>query len=162
MNIFEMMDLERNYQYPNQGGPAQTFPLGPDPMPYDPQSLMNIDPSRGDFRQYEQYQQPTPFAPVELQSPGNENMSLLSMNNPIDGMDPSLFEPQPPNPYAIPKDVSGFANYGMEAPPLPDPTQQIGGLMKLAIGSNIAGNQSQGQLPPRGSLMAYLQSLSGA
>ena len=103
-------------------------------------------------------------APASTQNIGYQGVGAMpmqggmSINNPMGGMNNSM--PQPPSPYAE-KDMSGFANYGMTAPPLPDPTQQIGGLMKLAIGSNVADRQAQGQQAPIGGLMAYLRTLAG-
>ncbi len=56
-------------------------------------------------------------------------------------------------------DVSGFANYGMTPPGLPEPMSQIRGIMGM-MGNP---NQNRRQVPPpqiqQGGLMAYLQSL---
>jgi hypothetical protein len=54
-------------------------------------------------------------------------------------------------------DVSGFANYGMEAPGLPDPIKQMHGLMGMMGDPNK--NKKEAQTMPKSALMAYLQSL---
>lgn len=53
-------------------------------------------------------------------------------------------------------DVSGFANYGMTAPALPDPNSGIMALMKM-IGQ--PQQQQAPQAPPEGAIMQYLRSL---
>jgi hypothetical protein len=66
--------------------------------------------------------------------------------------------PTAPNLFQ-PGDVSGFAGYGMEAPALPDPTQQTRGLMGNVIGANVASNWKPNDMRPKGGLMAYLSTL---
>jgi hypothetical protein len=69
--------------------------------------------------------------------------------------------PQVPEPPAIdrPGNVSGFANYGMQAPALQDPMAQIRGIMALAGDPNINRKEDPFQQLPEGGLMAYLRSL---
>jgi len=55
-------------------------------------------------------------------------------------------------------DVAGFANYGMQAPQLPDPMQGMGNLMKMSQ----AQNQPTQRQMPQGNLMSYLQQLMGS
>jgi hypothetical protein len=70
--------------------------------------------------------------------------------------------PQNPGAGYEPGDVSGFANYGMEAPGLPDPTKQITGLMGMGMANNPHQNRKEDpfQQQQPGGLMAYLQALS--
>jgi len=51
-------------------------------------------------------------------------------------------------------DVAGFANYGMQAPPLQDPMAQLGGLMSMN-----KQQQNPIQQLPQGNLMSYLMQL---
>lgn len=67
--------------------------------------------------------------------------------------------PKPPNPWAYGGgDVSGFANYGMQAPPLPDTQAELGGLMSMST-AGIQNQPRQAPQAPKGGLMAYLDSL---
>lgn len=67
--------------------------------------------------------------------------------------------PKPPNLFQ-PGDVSGFASYGMESPALPDPTQQVRGIMGNIIGANVANKPDPFLAPKKPSgLMAYLSTL---
>lgn len=59
----------------------------------------------------------------------------------------------PQNPGSGMKDMSGFANYGMEAPPLQDPMAQMKSLMSMNPAPKPQIQQQQG------SLMSYLQQL---
>ena len=74
----------------------------------------------------------------------------------IQGEEPEI-PPTPPSSFT-PGDVSGFANYGMTPPPLPDPMQQMGGLMGM-MGNPNQNQQKPERRPVPGGLMAYLQSL---
>lgn len=65
---------------------------------------------------------------------------------------------KPKMPNAM-RDISGFANYGMQAPALPDPMQRMSGLMGMMNDQNQAPKQ---RMPlQQNSLMSYLQSLGG-
>ena len=64
--------------------------------------------------------------------------------------------PEAPKVRGPQGDPSGFANYGMQAPQLPGPMAQLGGLMAI----NQKANQPRQQTGmPGGGLMAYLLSL---
>lgn len=52
-------------------------------------------------------------------------------------------------------DVAGFANYGMQAPPLQDPMAQLKGLMSMSPQQP----QQPRQQMPQGNLMSYLAQL---
>ena len=102
-----------------------------------------------DMMKMQQQQQP---APQQMYS-GN-NIPGLMMNYPQGGLDSPT-----PQMRGDQGDPSGFANYGMESPQLPNPMQEIGGLMKMAaLGNRIEDPFARA---PQGGLMAYLQSLAG-
>lgn len=66
--------------------------------------------------------------------------------------------PTPPNLFQ-PGDVSGFANAGMQAPPLPDPAGQMRGLMSFMGDPHQNSKEDKFQGAPKGGLMSYLQTL---
>lgn len=72
--------------------------------------------------------------------------------------------PKPPNDpfkWGKPGDVSGFVDYGMQAPQIADPTQQIQGLMGMALAGDPhrAAKEDPFMQMPQGGLMQYLMSL---
>lgn len=71
-------------------------------------------------------------------------------------------EPTRPNAPYQGGDVSGFANYGMTPPALPNPREGYGGLMALSQLMDPHRGQTQDpfQQQQPGGLMAYLQALS--
>ncbi len=97
---------------------------------------------------------------------GNENM--ISTGGPpgsgsttpydLGGQGQAGIPEPPPLPGGGQSDVSGFANAGMTPPALPDPMQQIGGIMALA-GGDPHKYKREAQPMQQGSLMAYLQQL---
>lgn len=96
------------------------------------------------------------------------NYGPAMQQGPARTMDPSMLgvtantgEAQPQMPQFSDEgktgaDVSGFANYGMTAPALPDPNSGIMALMKM-IGQ--PQQQQAPQAPPEGAIMQYLRSL---
>lgn len=88
------------------------------------------------------------------------NPPILSAN-PSDPVESKAEMPEVPRPPVSgkPGDVSGFANYGMQAPTLPDPLAQLRGLMAFAGDPHVNKKEDPFVFPPPGGLMAYLRSL---
>jgi hypothetical protein len=102
--------------------------------------------------------------PMNMQPPGDQ----MTMNHPQGGGGMLMDETPPIMPEAPQGnsykdwigDPSGFANAGMQAPQLPDPTQQMGGLMNLILKQAVDQKlQQPNNRQPQGGLMAYLSQL---
>ena len=70
-----------------------------------------------------------------------------------------LQPPEMPSLSSGQSDVSGFANFGMTPPPLPDPISQMGGLMGMMGDPHQNRKEDPFLQQQQGGLMAYLQQL---
>ena len=105
----------------------------------------------------------TPSAPQQPpQNPGLMGMDGLTQNMALDpGVDMSNDPQMPKKPKVMPEygDPSGFANYGMTSPELPDAAGAIAKLMGMAGDPHAQAKLDPQQQPQGGALMQYLQSL---
>ena len=94
--------------------------------------------------------------------PGDDMMARIS--NPMASGGGGGGIPKPPNDpfkWGKPGDVSGFVDYGMQAPQIADPMQQIQGIMGMALAGDPhrAAKEDPFMQMPQGGLMQYLMSL---
>ena len=91
-------------------------------------------------------------AAMQQGAPRDPN-NLMTYGVPGSTGEPAPEEPKPPTQAFDYGDPSGFANAGMQAPPLQDPMSQLGMLMGMV-------QKPKEKIPvPQGNLMSYLQQL---